>query len=180
MRPEDERQEGAMTGAEETPKPEQVGKTGDFCDNPYGEPCGEKEPQGEQSTPQTNIYGQPIRPSYTESAYAQGATAAQTPEQLQRGDGMSIAAMVLGIVSLLFSCCCGIGAIPAIAAIVLAVIDCVKRGRMNGYAIAGLVLGIVGFLFSSVLFAFFVMVFSDPSFWAEYDASMNGMQTLSM
>ena len=63
------------------------------------------------------------------------------PEPQKQTNGAAVAALILGIVSML---CCGLPA--SIAAIICAIVSKNKSpdGKMNGMAIAGLILGIVG------------------------------------
>lgn len=73
---------------------------------------------------------------------------------------VEIVALVLGILALVTTCCCGFASIPlGIGAIVCAVVSR-QGGKMGGMAITGLILGIVsmafgllGVLFSVVLYA---------------------------
>ncbi len=68
----------------------------------------------------------------------------QTP---QGGAGMSIAAMVLGIVALVFSCCFYYVSIPcAIIGIILAAVSLKGKKPGRGMAIAGLVCAIVSLI----------------------------------
>ncbi len=58
---------------------------------------------------------------------------------------LGLISMICGILSVLGGCCCfGITAIPAIAAIILTLVEKSKRGKMSGMALAGLICGIVG------------------------------------
>ncbi len=57
----------------------------------------------------------------------------------QKGKGISIAALVLGIISLVFLCCC-IGGIFGVVGIVLAIIALATNASGKGMAIAGLVM----------------------------------------
>ena len=75
-----------------------------------------------------------------------------TPEVPSKS--MGIVAMVLGICSIVFSCCIFFLAIPmSIAAIILGAVA-LKRaravGRSNGFALAGLICGIVGLVMALI------------------------------
>lgn len=81
------------------------------------------------------------------------------PQQPSKnGKGFAIAALVLGIVSLVFICCCcvlyRVAIVPAILAIVMAVLA--KRdngGKMQGMATAGLILAIIAIVLFVCLIA---------------------------
>lgn len=76
-----------------------------------------------------------------------------------RTNGMAVASLVLGVLSIFFVFCYGLGVILAILAIVFGAISqgAIKRSggaeTGSGYAVAGLVIGIV------VLFLFMLLVF---------------------
>ena len=72
------------------------------------------------------------------------------PEQ-QESKTLSIVSMVLGIVSLLGGCCCGLLGLPcSIAAIVTGIIAKVKNKPGAGFAIAGIITGAVGIIVAIV------------------------------
>lgn len=64
-----------------------------------------------------------------------------------QGKGKAIAALVLGIVALVFSCCCTyIGIICGVLAVIFGVLEIKKNGEGKGMAIAGTVCGGIGAL----------------------------------
>lgn len=76
---------------------------------------------------------------------------APTQEMYQANAGkkstaLSVVALVCGIVGILSCCCCGVGFIFGIMAIVLAIIVKVQDGKMSGVAIAALVCGILSII----------------------------------
>jgi len=75
----------------------------------------------------------------------------QTP---QGGAGMSIAAMVLGIVALVFNCCTPYISIPcSIIGIILAALSLKGKKPGRGMAIAGLVCAIIALVLAVVVVA---------------------------
>ncbi len=64
----------------------------------------------------------------------------------KKSTALSVVALVCGIVGILSCCCCGVGFIFGVMAIVLAVIVKVQDGKMSGVAIAALVCGIVSII----------------------------------
>nr|WP_300324393.1 DUF4190 domain-containing protein [uncultured Anaerostipes sp.] len=87
-------------------------------------------------------------------------------EQQEGSHGLTVAAMILGIVSvvLMLTCCCSPFAIfTGIAAIVLFAVSPKRNGKKEPKAIAGLVCGIVSIIGTFLLIAVFVVniVWSD-------------------
>ncbi|ABN54228.1 MAG TPA: DUF4190 domain-containing protein [Hungateiclostridium thermocellum] len=86
-------------------------------------------------------------------------------QQYAKTNGLAIASLVLGISSFLFACCCGLGIIPSILAIVFGFISKDKIKQSNGFekgdglALAGIILGFVGILFALISFVV------SPAFW---------------
>lgn len=89
---------------------------------------------------------------------------------------MAVTSMVLGIVSLLVSCCCFpvgfiIGFALGMGGLVLAVLS--KKGKpFSGYAIAGLVLsilGICGSLFIFICYLITANLMKDPEYAALFN-----------
>lgn len=133
-----------------------------FNDNPYGDPnranAPGENPGGNQSATggfNNNPYGDP-----------NAATPCFTPAgpQIDRSNGMGIASLVLGILSLLLCCCYGFGILLAIPAVILAIVDGVKYRKMCGYDIAGLIFGIIGFLLGAITLICLAIAVSSPEF----------------
>lgn len=59
---------------------------------------------------------------------------------------VAVVSLICGIVGILSCCCCGVGFIFGIMAIVLAIIVKVQDGKMSGVAVAGLICGIVSII----------------------------------
>ena len=98
---------------------------------------------------------------YNGNAYNNGYNDNYNPYQPQNTHGpeesvtISIIAMVLGIISLVFSCCCyALSIMLGIAAIVLGIIGLKKEKKGKGFAIAGIVTGAVGLSFAIIMFVF--------------------------
>ena len=70
---------------------------------------------------------------------------------VNKANGLAIASMILGILSIPMVCCYWIGGVLGILAIVFAIVSKPKSGfkanKMDGMAIAGLVLGILSLVF---------------------------------
>jgi hypothetical protein len=80
---------------------------------------------------------------------------------------LGIISLVCGILGLLISCCCTWAAFPLfIAAIILAIVEKTKTGKMSGFAIAGLICGIVTIVsvIISIVFSAFISL---GGFWTD-------------
>lgn len=115
----------------------------------------------QSNTYQSNNYQDNTQNAYS-SAYAEPAasTEASTP-------GLAVASLVMGILSIVLSCCCGVGIIFAIAGIIMAI--SANKQVKTGVATAGLICSIVGGVFSLIGLAYYVLVFigiaADPSMY---------------
>lgn len=66
---------------------------------------------------------------------------------------MGITSMVLGILSLVLTCCCYLMSIPlGICAVVFGIVSIRKNEAQRGFAIAGIITGAIGFVLSVALF----------------------------
>lgn len=68
------------------------------------------------------------------------------PPQKQRKSGLAIASLILGIVSLVGLCCCGINIITAPLAIIFGIVVLAKRQEGTGLAIFGIVTAVLSLL----------------------------------
>lgn len=78
------------------------------------------------------------------------------PPANQNGHGFAIASLVLGILALLFTCCCAVNLIAGILAIVFAVVAKVKSGKMPIIAKVGLILAIVAIVLMLLLYGIYL------------------------
>lgn len=107
--------------------------------------------QTEQNvTEQQNMNNENTATQYSGQQYNPNpytTTPAYTAEAKQN-NGLAIASLVCGIISIVLCCCCGLGVLLGIAGIVLAILSKKNSGgKLSGLAIAGLICGIVGVVF---------------------------------
>lgn len=102
---------------------------------PYEQPTFNQQNYGQ---PQYDQYGQPVYNPYN--------------NQPEKKNGLGIASMVLGILSLLLACCCYyLGIILGIASIILGILSMRKQEATKGFAIAGIITGGLGLVFAIVI-----------------------------
>ncbi len=102
-----------------------------------------------EPAPQSNNYQD--NTTYTQNVYTDPVVEpakAETP-------GLSIASLVMGIASIVLSCCCGSGIIFGIAGIIMAVVG--NKKAKTGIGTAGLVCSIVGTVFSCFGLIYYVI-----------------------
>lgn len=103
----------------------------------------------------------------------------QMPNQpKQSGSGFAIASMVLGILSIVFACCYGIGLVLAIIGLILGVLALKQQRPGKGMAIAGVVTSILGLLCGLFWVLIAVGIATSPEFldgfMKGYDSSFKG------
>lgn len=110
-----------------------------YNENLYGQPSQNFNDQPSQFGTDANMYGgQPEYNQYDPNM-----------NQPQESKGLSIAALSVGILSLLTSCCGCVGLLVSIVAIVLGIIGRPKGGK--GMATAGIICGAIGLILCVIL-----------------------------
>ncbi len=94
--------------------------------------------------------------TYTEPASSTVYNGGTAPAQ-STTPGLAIASLVMGIVSILLTCCCGCGIIFAIAGIIMAVVG--NKQAKSGVGTAGLICSIVGAVFNSIALVYYILVY---------------------
>lgn len=99
------------------------------------------------------------------------------PEQPQKdpGHGMAIAALVLGILSIITCCCTYLAIILGVVGIVLAVISKTKSftGKMETMALVGMILSIVGVVIAIIVVIWSVVYSQTPAYQELMNQYMN-------
>ena len=89
---------------------------------------------------------------YGASVYSQSAVV----EEEQKTPGLAIGALVMGIVSIVLSCCCGSGIIFAIAGLIMAIVA--NKKQKSGVGTAALICSIVGIVFNGIMLIYYFVV----------------------
>lgn len=86
-------------------------------------------------------------------------------DERKPSNGFAVASLILGILSILLSCCYGFGIFLSIPGIILAIVSRKSNnGKLSGMAIGGLVCSILGTLIAAFMIITVVKVFSSPDF----------------
>ena len=149
----------------------------DFDNNQFNNNMNAEQPVQQQPQPtQQNFYQDNTAANSNPYAYAQQQvppvySAAQP--QPQQSNALSVVSLVMGILSILFGCCYGIGIVFAIAGIICAAVG-KKKGQKGGIGTAGLVCSIIGAVLSVIMLVYVIIVgvalFNDPSFMNEFES----------
>lgn len=100
----------------------------------------------------TGNYYQDNTNQYTGSVYTEPVAednSGSTP-------GLAIAALVMGILSIVLSCCCGVGIIFGIAGLIMSIVA--NKQNKSGVGTAGLVCSIIGIVFSCISMIYYFAV----------------------
>lgn len=101
-----------------------------------------------------NVPAEPVNDAQNNQSFNQQPYQQYDPmggQQPQGGKGMSVAAMVLGIVAVVGACCCTyVGIICGIIAVVLGIISKKQQREGASMALAGIICGAVGFVIGVV------------------------------
>lgn len=140
-----------------------------------------QEPKASLDKPQHGIYQENTSPSQGEYSrqeqpqdrYAQeGYRADSKPGPTSDGQGLAIASMILGILSLLLFCTC-INIVLAVVAIVLGAVYLAKPNRKKGMAVAGIVTAVLSLIF---FFLFIIVIAGSAEFQQEFQRNFqNGL-----
>ena len=180
-------------------------KEDEYLDNNFDKPTFNGNNDGSQpnytnstqgNQPNYN-YGQPNQPNYINNGqnfqsnnqgysndntyYSQNPTpqfygANNDYQQPPQSNGMAIASLILGIISIPISCCYGIGLIFGIIAIILGFVSKSKNdpvsGKLSGLALAGIICGAIGCAFSVIMIIIYIAaaseIASDRNFWYNF------------
>lgn len=145
---------------------------------PYGDPQGQQpygNPQGQQpyGNPQyaQNAYGVPQQPGvpmysqtpygtqqqYNQQSFGQPVKAVVYDAVPDKTSGVSVAALVCGILGLLFFWVPGVNLGLCLAGVICGIVAMVKSAGGKGMAITGLVLSIIDCILTLIFFYFFAL-----------------------
>ncbi|MFJ1591529.1 DUF4190 domain-containing protein [Kitasatospora albolonga] len=125
-------------------------------------PTGPGGPGYQAPPPGAGHYGYPAPPVQPYGGYPQYDAYGQQPWGPAPANGLGIAAMVLGIISVVGFCLYGVNIILGILALIFGLIGLgrAKRGEATnrGMAVAGIILGAVGMVVGAVILGFLIWV----------------------
>lgn len=99
----------------------------------------------------TNYY-QDNTAAYTNAAYSapvQNNDSGETP-------GLAIAGLVMGIISIVLVCCCGVGIIFGIAGLIMSIVA--NKNKKSGIGTAALVCSIIGLALNGLSLIYYILV----------------------
>lgn len=131
----------------------------------YGYPAPPQQPQyGYPAAPAPQYGGYPGYPGYGQNAWVGPGPA----------NGMGIASLVLGLISVAGFCMYGLGIILGVLALIFGLIGRgrVTKGEANngGVALAGVILGSVGIVVSAAFLGFFIWAVTNDDLDSDYDS----------
>lgn len=89
--------------------------------------------------------------------------------------GMATASLVLGIIGILFTCCCGTGAVLGLIGLILAIVDRKRNGSFSSVALGGLITSIIAVVLGVAFFAFCYSIGTDTEFMSLYESMYESM-----
>ncbi len=101
----------------------------------------------------TNTYYQDNTNQYSGNIY----TDPVVENNSETTPGLAIAALVMGIIAIVMTCCCGGGIIFGIAGLIMAIIA--NKQSKSGVGTAGLICSIVGIVFNVFSMIYYIFVF---------------------
>ncbi|MEV0094250.1 DUF4190 domain-containing protein [Streptomyces sp. NPDC050738] len=181
----------SMPGAEPGPAQPGPGYPGPGQPQPGAVPPPPMGPNG-PGQPQPPAYGYPSYPSapqapggYPGSGYpgypGYAGQGGWNTMQQQPQNGYGIAAMVLGILSVVIFCAWGIGIILGVLALIFGILGRKRanRGEANngGMALAGIITGSIGIVISAVVLGFIIWAVANDDYDSNDDPFDNSYQT---
>lgn len=121
-----------------------------------------------------------INPNNTQDGAPLGYQAPFVDQKPPVSQGLAVASLICGIVSIVCCCCPGLPLIVSVVAIILACLDRAKAGHFRGMAIAGLVIGIVGAVYAVITLVDLIATLNNPAFNELLTAYMEAIETGDM
>ena len=136
-----------------------------YQQNAYGE-----QPADDRNQQNARENGYYYRPQNDDGNYGgnPGGSNGMPPLNLPpENTGMAVGALVTGIIGIVFSCCCGVGIVPGIIGLILALVDRSRIKRFSGVALGGLICSIIAIVFSITMILLSAVSFSgiDITLW---------------
>ena len=127
-------------GQAEQPKPRFDPETGRPLEQPHVPPQPEPQPQRLDTQPGPGYVPPQQGQPYTQPPYTQP----QPEPAKEKTDGLSIGALVCGILSLICCCCGWLSIALGVGAVIFAVMSKKGSPKMSGMALGGMICGIIG------------------------------------
>ncbi len=130
-----------------------------------------------QQPTQQNFYQDNTAANTNPYAYAQQQVPpvySPVQPEPQQSNALSIVSLVMGIISIIFGCCYGVGIIFAIAGLICAIVA-KKKGQKGGLSTAGLICSIIGAVIAVIVIVYVVIIgvalVNDPDFMNSFSNS---------
>lgn len=115
------------------------------------EPENQTTPEEQKATQSDNGYEPPkyepqgYEPSYNYQPY----TVPEPPKK--KRNGLGIASLVIGIISLISCCCWWLSILLGVVSIILGIVSLVQKEDTKGFAVVGIILGSIGIVLTVAL-----------------------------
>lgn len=121
-----------------------------------------------------NEYVAPHFEDMTQETQVENTPVAPVQPQQNYTDGLGIASMILGIVSVVICCCYGLGILLAIPGLILGI--CAKKnpntGNKSGFAIAGIIISAISILLN-ICWLIYILWFIFSSGAIDFNSDFN-------
>ena len=136
-----------------------------YGENQYNNQQGFNNPQNFNNQYNDQFNGQYNNGQFNNGQFNNGQMNNGYYDDRKPSNGFAIASLILGILSILFSCCYGFGIFFSIPGIILAIVSRKSsNGKLSGMAIGGLVCSILGTLIAVFMIAAVIKLFSSEDF----------------
>jgi uncharacterized membrane protein YvbJ len=104
-------------------------------------------------------------------------------QNMLKTNGLAVASLVVSIIGLICSCCCGLGLIASIPALIMGVISKMQISNLSrnekgdGLAMAGIIISVIGIMAAITIIVFIFFTGSGEEFLTKFQEGFNeGLQ----